>query len=135
MDKKKLFSHFSSFTKNAKSVLEDKKQTISKLQEAFKKANLNKGNLTTIWEELNLFLSLAKDYSLGNYTTIPTRSIIATFASLLYFLSPLDFIPDFILGLGFIDDIYILTLVYKQLTKDLEKYKQWKESSSHIVHI
>ena len=58
-----------------------------------------------------------------------------TFAGLLYFVSPLDFVPDFIFGLGFIDDVYILTLVYKQVAKDLEKYRLWKERTKQIIHI
>lgn len=135
MDKKKLIDSFAFFTPNAKRLLKDKGQTINRVQEAFKKADLNRGALATIWDNLHLLLSLAKDYSQGNYTAIPTRSIIALFAGLLYFISPLDFIPDFIFGLGFIDDIYILTLVYKQLAKDLEKYKIWRDGKRNIIHI
>ncbi len=135
MDKKKLIGSFGSFITNSKQLLKDKKQTVEKLQDAFKKANLNKGALAAIWEKLQLLLALAKDYSLGNYTAIPIGSIVAIFASLLYFISPLDFIPDFIVGLGFTDDIYILTLVYKQVNKDLEKYKLWKDSVQKIISI
>ena len=135
MDKKKLIGRFTSFTRNSRQLLKDKKQTVEKLQDAFKKANLNKGALAAIWEKLQLFLSLAKDYSQGNYTAIPIGSIVAIFASLLYFISPIDFIPDFIVGLGFTDDIYILTLVYKQVNKDLEKYKLWKDSEGKIIAI
>ncbi len=135
MDKKKLIDSFSSFISHAKQLLKNKEQTIDKLQEAFKKTELNQGALISIWDKLHLLLALAKDYSQGNYTTIPMRSIIAIFAGLLYFLSPLDFIPDFIFGLGFIDDIYILTLVYKQVAKDLEKYKIWKEGIRNIIPI
>jgi len=127
MDRKKLTRNFSFFTTRAKVLLKDKEQTISKLQQAFQKAKLNKDGLATVWEKLQLFFSLIKDYSQGHYTQMPIRSVIAILASLLYFLSPLDFIPDFILGLGFMDDVYILTLVYKQVAKDLALYEAWKK--------
>jgi len=127
MDKKKLTRNFSFFTTRAKVLLKDKEQTINKLQKAFQKAKLNKDGLATVWEKLQLFFSLIKDYSQGHYTQMPIRSVIAILASLLYFLSPLDFIPDFILGLGFMDDVYILTLVYKQVAKDLALYEAWKK--------
>ncbi len=135
MDKKKLILNFKSFTRKAEALLKNKALSLNKVQEAFKNANVNKSALTSIWDKLHLLLSFAKDYVQGNYTIIPIGSVIAIFASLLYFVSPLDFIPDFILGLGFIDDIYILTLVYKQVSKDLEKYKHWKENTKNVIHI
>lgn len=135
MDKKKLILNFKSFTRKAEALLKNKTLSLNKVQEAFKNANVNKSALTSIWDKLHLLLSFAKDYAQGNYTIIPIGSVIAIFASLLYFVSPLDFIPDFILGLGFIDDIYILTLVYKQVSKDLEKYKHWKENTKNVIHI
>lgn len=135
MDKKKLILNFKSFTRKAEALLKNKTLSLNKVQEAFKNANVNKSALTSIWDKLHLLLSFAKDHAQGNYTIIPIGSVIAIFASLLYFVSPLDFIPDFILGLGFIDDIYILTLVYKQVSKDLEKYKHWKENTKNVIHI
>jgi len=135
MDKKKLIRTFKSFTKKAEELLKNKEHTLSNIQDAFKNATANKGALTAVWDKLHLLLSFAKDYSQGNYTTVPMGSVIAIFASILYFVSPLDFIPDFIFGLGFVDDVYILTLVYKQVAKDLEKYRLWKEQTKQIIHI
>ena len=135
MDNKKLLSYFQSFTKKAEKLLKDKEKTRASIQRAFKNATANKGALTTVLDKLHLLLSFAKDYSQGNYTAVPTGSIIAIFASLLYFVSPLDFIPDFIFGLGFVDDVYILTLVSKQVAKDLEKYRLWKERTKQLIHI
>lgn len=135
MNKSKLVSLFTSFVSKAEVLLKNKKLSRQKVKEAFNNAELNKETLSPIWDQLQLLLSFAKDYSLGNYTTIPMRSIIAIFASLIYFVSPLDFIPDFIFGLGFIDDIYIITFVYKQVSKDLEKYKHWKEKGKTIIPI
>ncbi len=135
MDKIKLLRAFTSFASKAKTLLKNKKSSMDKVQEAFKNAELNKETLSPIWDQLHLLLSFAKDYSQGRYTVVPSRSVIAIFASLIYFVSPLDFIPDFIFGLGFIDDIYILTLVYKQVSKDLEKYRIWKDKSKTIIHI
>ena len=88
-----------------------------------------------IWDQLQLLFSLAKDYASGNYTEIPKSSIVAIVAALLYFISPLDLIPDFLVGLGFVDDAFILGLVYKQVLKELHKYQAWKDSQKKIIHI
>jgi uncharacterized membrane protein YkvA (DUF1232 family) len=45
---------------------------------------------------------------------------------LAYIISPIDLIPDYIIGLGQIDDAVILGLSLYFLEKDLRKYKEWK---------
>jgi uncharacterized membrane protein YkvA (DUF1232 family) len=46
---------------------------------------------------------------------------------LAYLVSPIDIIPDYIIGLGQIDDVVILGLSLYFLEKDLLKYKEWKD--------
>jgi uncharacterized membrane protein YkvA (DUF1232 family) len=135
MNYQKLKLIFASFAKIAQSLINNKEKTLIKIHEGSKKAFKNKSSLSAIWDNLQLFFSIAKDYSTGNYTSIPKGSIIAIVAGLLYFVSPIDFIPDFIAGLGFIDDAYILTMVYRQVAKDLEKYKIWKAANAKIISI
>jgi len=38
----------------------------------------------------------------------PTRARLALIAALAYFVAPFDFVPDIILGLGFLDDASVL---------------------------
>jgi len=45
---------------------------------------------------------------------------------LIYFVSPIDIIPDFLLG-GLVDDALVLGLIIKQVTSDLDKYREWEE--------
>ncbi|KQC02658.1 YkvA family protein [Pedobacter sp. Hv1] len=135
MNLNRLQTLFNSFGKKAKKLVKDKDQTLAKIQEGIKKATLHKGALTDVWQQLQLLFSLAKDYANGSYTQLSKRSVVTVIAGLLYFISPIDLIPDFIVGLGFIDDIYILTLIYKQIAKDLEKYQVWKDGQRTTIHI
>jgi len=47
-------------------------------------------------------------------------------AALVYFISPLDFIPDFIPMLGFADDLALLTFVISKVGDELEKFQLWE---------
>ncbi|RZL46607.1 MAG: DUF1232 domain-containing protein [Pedobacter sp.] len=135
MNFNKLKSSFAAFSKIANTLLKDKGKTLKKVQEGIKKATENQGALTNVWEQLQLLFSLVKDYANGTYTAIPKSSVIAIVAALLYFISPLDVIPDFIVGLGFVDDAFILGWVYKRVIKELDRYQTWKDKQQKIIHI
>jgi uncharacterized membrane protein YkvA (DUF1232 family) len=47
-------------------------------------------------------------------------------AVLLYVLDSFDLIPDFIPGLGQIDDAAVFAACLLLVRKDLQKYKKWK---------
>lgn len=128
LDLKDLYRRFSKSQNRATELIKDQEKAKKTINEAFDKANANKADFQSIWGQFQLLFALAKDYFNGTYKNISTKSIIAIVAALLYFLSPIDLIPDFILGLGFIDDVFIIGLVIKQIAIDLEKYRLWKES-------
>ncbi len=123
---------FSKSKTKASVLINDKEKTKEKIDEAFKKANANKADLQSVWIQFELLLSLIKDYFNGAYREIPKKSVIAIVAGMLYFLSPVDLIPDFMLGFGLIDDVFIIGLVIKQVTKDLAKYKEWKAKGAPV---
>lgn len=77
---------------------------------------------------------LLKDWRKGNYRQVPFFSIAAIVMGLTYLISPFDFIPDFIPGLGYIDDMTILTFVISWIDTDLHKYMDWKLNSEQGSH-
>ena len=118
------------FGKKAKEYAGDKEKTGKLLRDAAKKANdleKKKGPLEEIWDNIQLLFGMVKDWISGEYKEIPVGSIVVIIMGLLYFVSPVDIIPDFIPG-GLVDDALVLGLVIKQVKSDIEKYKAWKES-------
>jgi len=109
--------------RKAKEYSKDKKKAKKLLDEAVKKAN-KKGPLEEIWENVQLLFGLIRDWISGDYKDIPVGSIIVIIIGLLYFVSPVDIIPDFLPG-GLVDDALVLGLVIKQVKSDLDKYKDW----------
>jgi len=60
------------------------------------------------------------------YTKVSTQTILYTIVAVVYFVTPTDFVPDFIIGLGFIDDIGVLTWVLGMIQVDLLEFKAWE---------
>jgi uncharacterized membrane protein YkvA (DUF1232 family) len=127
---RKLQSLFDNFNRKANELIKDKNSTLSKIEEGLKKATANEGALNNVWSQLILLFSLTKDYVKGNYVDIPKSSIVSVLAALLYFISPVDLVPDFIVGMGFLDDAFILGFIYKRISKELLKYQAWKALQS-----
>ena len=87
------------------------------------------GFLARIFQDLKLLIPLIKDYWKGTYRDVSVKSIVIFVAALANIISPIDLIPDYIIGFGQIDDAVILGLSLFFLEKDLQKYKEWKDTN------
>ncbi len=78
--------------------------------------------------DVTVLASLARAYVRKEYTAIPFGSIAAIVGALIYFVSPIDVIPDFIPGLGHIDDAAVIAVCWKMAYRDIEKYIKWRKA-------
>ena len=74
--------------------------------------------------DLKLLLSLVRDYAAGAYKEVPWRVIATAAFGLLYFLNPFDLVPDFIPGIGYIDDATLIAMAVSAIRSELGKYKR-----------
>lgn len=88
----------------------------------------SEGPLAKFASKIKLLFSVIKDYKNGSYKDIPWTTIAAIIGALIYVFSPIDLIPDFIPGIGLVDDAAVLSLCLKAISNDLEKYQTWKKS-------
>jgi uncharacterized membrane protein YkvA (DUF1232 family) len=61
---------------------------------------------------------------------VPWRSLVLAVAGILYFLNPIDLIPDFIIGTGLLDDASVMLFVLRSLQKDITAYEAWEKQQS-----
>lgn len=86
------------------------------------------GFLYRFLANLKLIIPLIKDYCTGKYRKVPILSIVGIFFTIIYIINPLDLIPDYLIGIGQIDDAAVLALCLFLLEKDLSEYRKWKAS-------
>ena len=55
--------------------------------------------------------------------------------ALLYVLSPLDVIPDFIPLAGFIDDAAVFGFVLAFAKDDLVRYREWRKMQQNTIDV
>ena len=79
----------------------------------------------------SLFISFVRK----QYTNIPTLSIVAITSALIYFVSPIDIIPDFIPGVGHLDDAAVIIACWKMVSADVEEYVKWREDNGLVMDV
>ncbi len=78
-------------------------------------------------EQLTLGIALVKAWLAGDYRDVSKTTIVAVAAALLYFVVPLDVVPDFLFGWGLLDDAAVLGYVFSQLQSEIEAFKAFQE--------
>ena len=91
------------------------------------------GWLKGLGEDLSLLQALGVAWWKGEYRAISKPALAAVVAGLLYFLSPMDAIPDWIPGLGFVDDLAVLGWIIRKWSGELATFRAWKEAQSAEV--
>ena len=81
---------------------------------------------------IRLFTSLVRSYAKKEYREIPVGTIIAIVATLIYFVSPIDILPDFIPGFGYVDDVTVVAFCFMNVKSDLDLYRNWLASRKNI---
>lgn len=89
--------------------------------------NTRGGGLTG---DLRLLQALALAYWRGEYRAVSRQALLASVAALVYFLSPLDLVPDFLVGVGLLDDFAVLAWVTRTWSKELDAFLLWREAQS-----
>ena len=88
----------------------------------------NKKRVSEFFEKIRILLRMLRAYINGNYRQIPWKSLLMIIGSLIYFMMPLDLIPDFIPLTGFADDIAIIFLVFNSINEDIEAFLEFEQS-------
>ena len=79
------------------------------------------------------FGRLAKAYALGHYRAVPWKTMLILLAAVIYFINPLDLIPDLIPVAGFTDDFAVLVWVYSTVEEEIDKFVAWEASQARPI--
>ena len=104
---------------------EDVKETLGR-EDEIKKLFTRVKVLAKYFNDLCEIFELLRDRVAGVYRETPWTTIAALTGALIYVLSPIDLILDFIPGIGFLDDAIVIGLAIRLALPDLEKYRAWK---------
>ena len=105
---------------------EDIGETIGKEKTVERKTKDNRF-LQQYWEDIKTSFALLKDWCMGNYTKIPFRMVTSIAGAMLYLVSPLDVVPDWVSFGGLLDDALVLAAIFALSRRDLDEYLNWSQ--------
>ena len=91
-----------------------------------KVATLDKEVFKENWVYLLAMLRLLRAYATKRYQEIPPENLLSVIVAVAYFVSPLDLIPDFVDGIGYLDDALIVRAVQRKVKTDLDRFMEWE---------
>ncbi len=82
------------------------------------------GALAQLWNDIKTMVRLLNIKN--SYREVPWNIIAAVAGALAYFVMPIDVVPDFILGVGYVDDAKVIALALDLAREDLRRFEAWE---------
>jgi len=78
-------------------------------------------------QDLQALLRMLRAYGDGRYSDVSRKNLALAGLGLVYLVSPLDILPDFLPG-GFADDAAVIGFVVRKLRTELAAFEAWERS-------
>jgi uncharacterized membrane protein YkvA (DUF1232 family) len=88
--------------------------------------------LSEFSKNVQLLIRLIRATANGSYKGLPWKSLLSVIAVLLYFVSPIDIIPDFLPVIGIADDVALVFWLFRTIAADIAKFSEWEKHEKII---
>ena len=88
-----------------------------------------RSGLLSSWESLHIVLRMIRNWVSGRYS-MPIATVLGGIAAVLYFVDPLDLIPDSIPVLGYLDDAVVIAAFIRLNRGEISRFRNWEVSRS-----
>lgn len=116
--------------KKAGEILQSAKKILELLEDAWKLLERVRENkfIKELWNKITAMFRLIKAYSDGSFRDIPWNFLLLLVTAIVYFVSPVDAIPDVIPIVGFADDASVIAIIYNAIKPIIDKFIEWEKS-------
>lgn len=103
---------------------------VAQRAQALERASQDHANHPRLAPQTGVALSLLADHDAGECPQVPYHTVSLLAVALLYLLTPIDVVPDWIPGVGTSDDALVLELGFELGAAGVERYCTWKGIST-----
>ncbi len=114
------------FRSSAQRLAKDPKGVLNLMARAAAKARQHWHLFEQLGPDFQVLTRMVRAYANGRYRKLPWASLVMALAAVLYFVNPLDLVPDFLFGIGLVDDMSVLAFALATMRRDLGDFQQWE---------
>lgn len=86
--------------------------------------------IKSVRNDAGTLTNLVKAWMRREYREVPWSTLLLTAGALVYFVNPMDAIPDILPATGLIDDAGVIGFVLASVKNDIEKFRKWQSAST-----
>ena len=111
----------------ARRVLRRRFRVVLLIRDAYAHLDANADALAAVWEDIRTALRLLVAWAQRSYQQVSSGTLVLLVAALLYFVTPVDLIPDTLGALGFVDDIAVVETAVETVRNELDRFRAWED--------
>lgn len=112
---------------SARRVLKRRFRVLLLVRNAYTRMSRHASAVKSVKEDLGLLLRLMKAWALRTYQRVPWGPLLLIAGAVVYFVAPVDLIPDALIGIGFVDDVAVISAVVKAVRDELDQFRRWEK--------
>ncbi len=132
MDEQVSQSTIDQLNTKAEKIAGDRRAASKLIATAISKASSSRTPLNKVWADLQSLIRLLSAWVKGEYRGVSAPSILAAIGGLIYFVNPFDVMPDYIPGIGLIDDATVLAFIIAKIRGYLQTFAIWETSKESL---
>ncbi len=133
MTEYKEHTKFKSAKAKAERILQNPDKLKNLLSMVLDKLNTMDGRKLPIgdfFRRVKTFNRMIRAYIKGEYKSFPLKMVVMLVTGLIYFVMPLDIIPDFIPVTGFLDDLTVIVWIFNTFKKEIDEFEAWERRTA-----
>lgn len=111
----------------AKRVLERRFRVLLLVRDAYAHMTDHAPSVQGVRTDLAAFLRLLKAWALRQYRHVPWTTLLLIAGAVVYFAMPADLIPDMLAGMGFVDDVAVVSAAVRSVQEELDRFRAWEQ--------
>lgn len=108
---------------SAYGILKSTKDVRELVDTASKEIDSGKKKIVSLQSEISVLIAMLRSWAKGDYNEVPWTTLALCTGALIYFVNPLDAVPDLVPGFGLLDDATVIGFVVASIKKDIHNFK------------
>jgi uncharacterized membrane protein YkvA (DUF1232 family) len=117
-------------TTAAATVLQRRFRVLMLIRNAYERMTAHSDVLSAVWTDLRTMMRLVLRWVDRSYRQVSWTPLALIVGALLYFVTPVDLIPDTLGALGFVDDVTVISTVVQRIRHELDRFRNWEDRRS-----